>query len=86
MPRILSAPGGSVTTCLTRPRSIRSFRSSGVSSVEAGITDAPSFMAASMTSQICTQLGSIMRIRCPRSTPWRLKYVATRFDRSASSA
>ena len=33
------------------------------------MTAAPSFIAASMTSQICTQLGSIIRTRSPRFDP-----------------
>ena len=84
-PRIFSAPSGSVTTCFTSPRVMRSWMSSGVRRDVAGMTTAPSFMAASITSQMCTELGSIMRTRWPRSTPWRLRYTATRFERSASS-
>ena len=84
--RNFSVVGASVTTWLTLPRSMRSATSSGVSSAVAGMTPAPNFIAPSMMSQICTQFGSIIMMRSPRFTPWRRKYIATRFERSASSA
>ena len=86
VPRNFSLPALSVMTWPTRPRSIRSARSSGVSSDEAGITATPIFMVASMTSQIWTQLGSIISTRSPRFTPWWRRYMATRLERSASCA
>ena len=68
------------------PRSNRSARSSAVSSVVAGITTAPSFIAASMTSHSGTTLPSISRMRSPRLTPSARSPLATRLERSDSSA
>ena len=69
----------------TRPRSNRSFRSFGVSNVDAGITTAPSFIAASITSHSGTTLPSISRMRSPRFTPSARKPLAMRLERSDSS-
>ena len=63
------------TTTETWPRSIRSARSAGRSSVLAGITTAPIFAAASMISQSGTvlprnsRIRSPLRTRCSRSQP-----------------
>jgi len=54
--------------CRALPRSIRSPRSSTVSSVAAGITIAPSLHAASMISHIATWLESWTMMRSPRRT------------------
>ena len=70
----------------TRPRSNRSLRSLGVSKVDAGITTAPSFIAASITSHSGTTLPSISRMRSPRFTPSARKPLAMRLERSDSSA
>ena len=75
-----------ITTCLTWPRSTRSTRSSGVSSVVAGITTAPSLIAASMVSHSGTSLPSMIRMRSPRLTPCLRSQLATRFERADISA
>ena len=73
-------------TCLALPRSRRSLRSARVRSVAAGTTIAPSFIAASITSQIATTLGSMTIMRSPRFTPWRRRKFATWLERRDSSA
>jgi hypothetical protein len=82
----LAVSAAPVTTCETRPRSTRSARSSAVSNVVAGMTTAPSFIAASIVSHSSTWLPSMSRIRWPRWTPRARSHPATRLDRSASSA
>ena len=57
----ITAAGRVATTTLARPRSSRSRSSSGVNSVVAGITTAPSFIAASMVSHKGTTLPSSRR-------------------------
>ncbi len=47
---------------------------------------APSLIVASMTSQIGRTLGSIISTRSPRRTPRARRKLATRDERSASSA
>ena len=47
----VATPASSVTTQRILPRAMRSPRSAAVSSVDAGLTTAPSFMAASVISQ-----------------------------------
>ncbi len=82
----LAARPVSVTTCRTVPRSTRSARSSGPSSVDAGMITAPSFIAARMTSHSGAMLPSISSSRSPRRTPsWRSQF-ATWFERADSAA
>ena len=68
-----------------RARSGPSGRSASAS-VLAGITTAPSFIAASITSHSGTTLPSISRMRSPRLTPRARRPLATRLERSESSA
>ena len=82
----VATPASSVTTQRIRPRAMRSPRSAAVSSVEAGLTTAPSFMAASVISQSGVVFGSITRMRSPRDSPARRRNDAAREDRSDSSA
>ena len=74
------------TTWRAPPRSSRSRRSAAVSSVVAGITTAPSFIAASSVSHSSTWLPSMRMIRSPRATPRPRSQLATWFDRADSSA
>ena len=67
--RTSPASAARTTTCLALPRSMRSRRSLSASSVVAGITTAPSFIAASIVSHSSTWLPSISTIRSPRATP-----------------
>jgi hypothetical protein len=80
-----AASSAAVMTKRTRARATRSARSSAVSSVVAGTTTAPSFIAASMTSHSGATLPSMRRMRSPRLTPRARRPLATRFDRSAIS-
>ena len=64
-----SVSADAVTTCRTSPRSTRSARSRGPSSVVAGMTTAPSLMQASITSHSGATLPSTSSSRSPRSTP-----------------
>ena len=54
------------STCRAPPRSTRSRRSAGPSSGVAGMTTAPSFIAASIVSHSSTWLPSMRMIRSPR--------------------
>ncbi|MDT4865777.1 hypothetical protein FQZ97_1006010 [compost metagenome] len=74
------------TTCFTSPRSMRSRRSSGVSSAVAGISTAPSLMAASIVSHSALSLPSTMSTRSPRCTPCARRKLATWLERCASCA
>ena len=85
-PANLAVSAAPATTWRTPPRSMRSVRSAAVSSVVAGMTTAPSRIAASIVSHSSTWLPSMSRIRSPRVTPWLRSQPATRLDRSASSA
>ncbi len=67
----------SAITCRTCPAQIRSSRSAGCSSVEAGMITAPSFIAASMTSHSGTMLPSISSTWSPRRTPRPRSQLAT---------
>ena len=73
-------------TWRTRPRTKRSRRSSSVSMVVAGITTAPSFIAASIASHSGCTLPSSSRMRSPRRTPRARRWLATWFDRADSAA
>ena len=65
---------------------MRSRRSLSASSVVAGITTAPSFIAASIVSHSSTWLPSISTIRSPRPTPCARSQFASRSDRVTSSS
>src|ERR1700722_6199666 len=58
-PANLPADPASATTCRTAPRTRRSARSAGCSSVEAGMSTAPSFIAAKMNSHSGATLPSM---------------------------
>ena len=60
---------------------MRSRRSDSASSVVAGITTAPSFIAASIVSHSSTWLPSISTIRSPRATPCARSQFATWSER-----
>ena len=72
-------------TCRTSPRVIRSARSSGPSSVDAGMMTAPSFIAARMTSHSGAMLPSMTSTRSPRRAPSPRSQLATWLERAASS-
>ena len=72
----------SATTWRILPRSMRSARSAWVSCVVAGLTTAPSFIAASVISHSGTTFGSMTSMQSPRRTPLARRKFATRLERS----
>ena len=82
----LAAWSAAATTNRTCPLEQRSARSSRLSIVVAGINTAPSFIAASTVSQSGGMLPIMSSNRSPRLTPRPRRWLATRDDRSASSA
>jgi len=86
MPAKRSATEASTTACFASPRETRSSTSLRTSCMEQGTTTAPSFIAASITSQSGRTLESMRSMRSPRRTPFARNQFATRFDRSERSA
>ena len=83
---ILAMPAALVMTWRTRPRCSRSARSSPDKSVVAGISTAPSLIAASMVSHSGTSLPIISRMRSPLRAPSATSQLATWLERCDSSA
>jgi hypothetical protein len=76
----------STITAFICPRSMRSRRSASESSIVAGLSTAPSFIAASISSHSSTRLGSITSRRSPRPIPRLRRKLAARSEATRSSS